>query len=93
VMNPDMTDIPTPTPINAENPEGSSACAAASYAAHEHTVNFGALPPMPPGYQVIWSPGLEHYLWVNDEGQEGLISWDRYWCRRSAFAHHAAQAA
>jgi hypothetical protein len=56
----------------------------------EITVNFGAI-PMPPGYRVIWSPWVEHYLWVNDAGDEGVIYCNRFDARRDAIAHAAAR--
>ena len=46
--------------------------------------------PLPPGYRVIQLDS-GHYLWVLDGPgveTEGLISWDRWWVRRCAFAHH-----
>ena len=41
--------------------------------------------PLPPGYQVMWTGS--HYIWKTDE-EEGVISWDRFWVRRCAFAHY-----
>ena len=50
--------------------------------------------PLPPGYRVVQLDS-GHFMWVKDEGVnrnggpiEGLISWDRYWVRRCAFAHY-----
>ena len=43
--------------------------------------------PLPPGYEVIQLDS-GHYLWTHEESDlEGLISWDKYWVRRCAFAH------
>lgn len=42
--------------------------------------------PLPAGYDVVQLDS-GHYLWVNADEQEGLISWDPYWVRRCAFAH------
>jgi hypothetical protein len=43
--------------------------------------------PLPPGYRVIQLDS-GHFLWTHDEScSEGVISWDRYWVRRCAFAH------
>lgn len=54
--------------------------------------------PLPPGYRVVYSTSSEMYLWIygtedetktGDYSLEGYISWDKYWVRRCAFAHHA----
>jgi len=51
-------------------------------------VNFPAhYKPLPKGYRVVWDDDLEHYYWINDKDETGLSSWDRFWCRRCAFAH------
>lgn len=51
--------------------------------------------PLPPGYRIMQLDS-GHYLWTwgtpeqfaaDDYSKEGLISWDRYWVRRCAFAH------
>ena len=42
--------------------------------------------PIPPGYKIIQLDS-GHYLWVLNDSKEGLISWDRWWVRRCAFAH------
>lgn len=43
--------------------------------------------PLPGGYYVVFVD--DHYKWINEDlNLEGLISWDRYWARRCAFAHH-----
>lgn len=58
-------------------------------------VNFGALPPLPPGYRVVWCDGLEHYLAtgpdpVNGPGEwDSPVTWNRFQARRFAFNHHA----
>lgn len=47
--------------------------------------------PLPQGYRIVQLDS-GHFLWVLEEGArevEGPISWDRYWVRRCAFAHHA----
>ena len=55
--------------------------------------------PLPPGYRIVQLDS-GHFLWEfagdgktprNRPGGEceGLISWDRYWVRRCAFAHAA----
>ena len=43
--------------------------------------------PLPPGYRVIQLDS-GHYLWVNDDGEEGFISVNRFWVRGCAFAHY-----
>jgi len=52
--------------------------------------------PLPPGYRIIQLDS-GHYMWVygtpeqlldGDYSVEGLISWDRYWVRRCAFANY-----
>ena len=51
--------------------------------------NFGALPPLPDGYAVVWSPGDEMYYWtIRGTDIEGGQTWNRYWCRRWAI-HYA----
>lgn len=48
--------------------------------------------PLPPGYKIV-QLNSGHYLWVLEgefKDTEGSISWDRWWVRRCAFAHHAA---
>jgi hypothetical protein len=44
--------------------------------------------PLPPGYRVVQHDS-GHYQWVLDGEREaeGLLSWDRWWVRRCAFAH------
>ena len=46
--------------------------------------------PLPPGYRIIQLDS-GHFLWVkggdDDPVCEGLISWDKWWVRRCAFAH------
>jgi len=51
--------------------------------------------PLPPGYRIVQLDS-GYFLWVLDGATnknggpvEGLISWDRWWVRRCAFAHHA----
>ena len=48
---------------------------------------------LPPGYRIL-QLNSGHFLWVKDGAtnsnggpQEGVISWDRWWVRRCAFAH------
>ncbi len=61
--------------------------------------NFGALPPLPEGYQVMWFDSLEHYMAIGpgdngvwpDDYWESPISWNPYQCRRWAFAHAAKE--
>ena len=46
--------------------------------------------PLPPGYRIVQLDS-GHFLWTLDGAErptEGLISWDRYWVRRCAFAHY-----
>lgn len=47
--------------------------------------------PLPPGYRIVQLDS-GHFLWVLNDEVEGLISWDRYWVRRCAFAHAAERA-
>lgn len=47
--------------------------------------------PLPPGYRVVQLDS-GHYVWMTDTA-EGLISVDRWWVRRCAFAHAAKSAA
>jgi len=49
--------------------------------------NFGALPPLPEGYQVCWYECHEHYQATGPDDWEGSISVDPYWCRRQAMWH------
>lgn len=52
--------------------------------------NFGALPPLPDGYVVVWNPGDEMFYWtIRGTDIEGGQTWDRYRCRRGALVHHA----
>ena len=47
-------------------------------------VNFGALPPLPDGYCVVWHQNLEHYIaWGPD--WESPITCDRFQARRWCF--------
>lgn len=48
-------------------------------------VNFGALPPLPEGYAVVWVE--PHYLATGPGGWEGLLTWDRFRARKEALAH------
>lgn len=49
--------------------------------------------PLPNGYRVIQLDS-GHFMWVHDpSGDGGLISWDRYWVRRCAFANAEHRAA
>ncbi len=50
----------------------------------EFPYNFGALPPLPDGYSVVYRESHEHYQAIGPEGWEGDISVDPYWCRRQA---------
>jgi hypothetical protein len=52
--------------------------------------------PLPPGYRIVQLDS-GHYMWLwgtqeeianNDYSEEGMISWDRYWVRRCAFANY-----
>lgn len=52
--------------------------------------------PLPPGYKIVQLDS-GHFLWTwgdpetfakGDYELEGLISWDRFWVRRCAFAHY-----
>ena len=45
-------------------------------------VNFGCLPPLPPGYSVQWHPNLEYYIGHGPDVWETPICWTRYWVRR-----------
>jgi hypothetical protein len=48
--------------------------------------------PLPPGYKIVQLDS-GHYLWVLEgvhKDTEGFMSWDKWWVRRCAFAHHAA---
>ena len=51
--------------------------------------------PLPPGYKIVQLDS-GHYLWVLEAPTrdiEGLMSWDRYWVRRCAFAHFESEEA
>lgn len=50
--------------------------------------------PLPPGYRVVQLDS-GHFMWVyaadgdfENSNVEGLISWDRWWVRRCAFANY-----
>lgn len=52
--------------------------------------------PLPPGYRVVqldsgyylWTWGPPDVVALGDYVEEGLISWDKFWVRRCAFANH-----
>ena len=57
--------------------------------------NFSPNQTLPPGYTV--EDGINEELWrwvLRDENgeviDEGSQSWDRFWCRRCAWAHYNA---
>jgi len=54
--------------------------------AWEEGVNFGNLPPLPPGYRVLWVESLEHYIAEGPEGWMSAQTCDPYQARRWAIA-------
>ncbi len=55
---------------------------------HLPAENFGALPPLPEGYVVVWTEQDEmYYFTIRGSDIEGGGGWDRYWVRRCALAH------
>lgn len=49
--------------------------------------DFGALPPLPSGYSVVWFECHEHYQAVGPDEYESAISCDPYQCRNWALNH------
>jgi len=50
--------------------------------------NFGALPPLPDSYAVVWNPDDEMYYWtIRGTDIAGGQTWNRYRCRREAIAY------
>ncbi len=50
-------------------------------------VNFGCLPPLPPGYSVCWHEHLEHYMGHGPGDWESPICWNRFWVRGWCIQH------
>ena len=49
--------------------------------------NFGALPPLPDGYAVVWFESHEHYQATGPDEWESAITCDPYQARRWCFNH------
>ena len=52
------------------------------------TVNFGALKPLPPGYEVVYSEVTEHYHALGPDDWESPSCCCRFYARRYAMAHY-----
>ena len=57
----------------------------------DYVVNFSLNQKLPPGYTVQWWECDEHYHWVKSADVYGVAHWDRFACRRGAWAHYRAQ--
>lgn len=42
---------------------------------------------MPEGYALILNEDMTHYYWMNAQGQESVIHWDKWAVRRMAINH------
>lgn len=55
----------------------------------EHPYNFGALPPLPDGFSVVYNDNIEHYYATGPDEWESVITVDPYqarkWCFVEAF--------
>lgn len=45
---------------------------------------------MPEGYALMWD-GESFYYWLRHDGEEGLASWDKWYCYRSAKMNASGQ--
>ena len=50
-------------------------------------IKFSKNQKLPKGYKVEWWEIVEHYVWVNDKGEESVIFATRWQAYRSAWAH------
>lgn len=54
-----------------------------------YDVRFAPNQKLPPGYRVVWSEHVEHYMWLNGD-RESAITWNRWQAYRWAWADYRA---
>ena len=52
-----------------------------------YNIKFAPNQKLPDGYKIQWLESVEHYVWVNDKGEESVIFADRWAAFRCAWAN------